>query len=43
MDFLKTITLKFDNQKEAQIFKYFVEKEKIDSWQQFFIEKYLKD
>ena len=36
VDSLKTITLKFDNQKEAQIFKYFVEKEKIDSWQQFF-------
>jgi hypothetical protein len=36
VDNLAKITLKFDNHKEAQIFKYFVEKEKINCWQQFF-------
>ena len=33
---LGKISLRFDNYKEAQIFKYFVEKEKISAWQQFF-------
>ena len=36
VDHLAKINLRFDNIKEAQIFKYFVEKEKINSWQQFF-------
>ena len=36
VDNLAKITLRFDNHKEAQIFKYFVEKEKIHCWQQFF-------
>ena len=33
VDNLAELNLKFDNQKEAQIFKYFVEKEKINAWQ----------
>ena len=33
---LGKITLRFDSYKEAQIFKFFVEKEKMKSWQQFF-------
>ena len=36
VDNLAKLTLKFDNQKEAQIFKYFVEKEKINAWQVYF-------
>lgn len=36
VDNLAKITLRFDNHKEAQIFKYFVEKEKIKCWQLFF-------
>ena len=36
VDNLGKITLRFDNQREAQIFKYFAEKEKIVAWQQFF-------
>lgn len=36
VDNLAKINLRFDNFKEARIFKYFVEKEKINSWQQFF-------
>jgi hypothetical protein len=33
---VRYFTFKFVNQKEAQIFKYFIEKEKMSSWQQFF-------
>jgi hypothetical protein len=33
---LAKISLRFDNQKEAQIFKYFTEKEKMLAWQQLF-------
>ena len=36
VDNLGKITLRFDNQREAQIFKYFAEKEKIVAWQKFF-------
>ena len=36
IDNLAKINLRFESQKEAQIFKYFVEKEKINAWQQFF-------
>ena len=36
IDTLAKISLKFDNYKEAQIFKYFIEKEKISAWQHFF-------
>ena len=40
VDNFAKINLRFDNHKEAQIFKYFIEKEKISAWQQFF-EKFL--
>ena len=33
---LGKLRLKFETQKDAQILKYFVEKEKIEAWQQFF-------
>lgn len=36
LDNQKPMTLRFENQREAQIFKYFVEKEKINAWQIFF-------
>ena len=36
IDILGKISLKFDNYKEAQIFKHFLEKEKNNAWQQYF-------
>lgn len=36
IDDVVKFTYKFENQKEAQIFKYFVEKEKMTAWQQLF-------
>lgn len=36
IDNLGKLTLRFENQKEAQIFRYFSEKEKMNAWQQFF-------
>ena len=36
VDNLAKMSLRFDNQKEAQIFKYFTEKEKMLAWQQLF-------
>lgn len=37
------LSIRFENQNDALIFKYFLEKERVNSWQKFFEEKIIQD